>query len=146
MKRPIIITICSIIVIHFLATSWMYQYHQHNVDYVDYTEKIHNGPNPNATTVVIMYDTRSPLVNESRNYTFWKWAAMLNYDYARRNNYNFIYMLDENDKTNESSVASDGVNSFNKKIEQCKLQLPHKKAVWRSVPWCKLLAARCICF
>ena len=170
MKRPI--TICSIICILFLATSWQYQYN------VDYIEKINEDPNkyrkgsyyttptsqgiqkdcvakameelmPNnllekykrcATTAVIMYDTRSPLVEESGNYTFWKSAAMLNYDYAQRHNYNFIYMLDKNDQTMESSEASDGINSFNKKIVQCKLQLPNQKAVLRSVPWCKLLA------
>ncbi|KAL7533808.1 hypothetical protein ACHAWF_004628 [Thalassiosira exigua] len=100
-------------------------------------------PKSNTTassgTAVIMYDTRSPLI-EGGNYTFWKWSATLNFEYARRHGYDFIYMLDENDQTIESNAASDGLSSVNKQLAQCILRKDPSTTVPQSVPWCKLLA------
>jgi len=60
-------------------------------------------------TAVIMFDTRSLEVDSNSSYIYWRWAAELNYRYARRHDYDFIYIHAETIFTPEAvDVRMDG--------------------------------------
>lgn len=91
---------------------------------------------------MVMYDTRD--VVASGNYSYWNWAAKLNFQYARTHGYDFIFSYGQSMGVEEIpdnvTVESDGINSIYKTKHQCTLRRPGKPDVPRSAPWCKLLA------
>jgi UDP-arabinose 4-epimerase len=100
-----------------------------------------------AETAIIMFDTRGLDVDLDSNYIYHRWTADLNYQYARRHGYDFIYMKSdgiisyESDPAESVNKKSDGVNSKYKTRANCYLELPEKNStVPRGASWCKLLA------
>ena len=97
------------------------------------------GHSKQSETAIIMYDTR--LLDVEGDYTYWRWAAELNFFYAKRHKYDFIYNYGTNNNNDaEVSLETDNFNSVYKMRPQCTLRRSGKEPVHRGASWCKLLA------
>merc|ERR1740124_1747755 len=85
---------------------------------------------PKETTIVI-FDTQSLKGGVNSSYAYWRWTAVLNNRYARRHNYDFVYIHADsyNASTSESEgvdLDNDGIHSIYKTRPQYVLYMPSK--------------------